>query len=50
MTAMMIGAVNQDAGDTGLSHLANRYFLRALHRGWLLDELFVGGASARTAN
>jgi hypothetical protein len=34
----MIGAVNQHAGDTGRSHLANRYFLRALHRGWLLDE------------
>jgi hypothetical protein len=34
----MIGAVNQHAGDTGLSHLANRYFVRALHRGWLLDE------------
>jgi hypothetical protein len=34
----MIGAVNQHAGDTGLSHLPNRYFLGALHRGWLLDE------------
>jgi hypothetical protein len=34
----MIGAVNQHAGDTGRSHLANRYFVRALHRGWLLDE------------
>ena len=33
----MIGAVNQNAGDTGRSHLANRYFLRALHRGRLLD-------------
>jgi hypothetical protein len=32
----MIGAVNQHAADTGLSHLADRYFLRALHRGWLL--------------
>jgi hypothetical protein len=28
----MIGAVNQHAGDTGLSHLANRYFLRPLHQ------------------
>jgi hypothetical protein len=35
--AIMIRAVNQHAGDTGLSHLANRYFLRALHRGWLLN-------------
>jgi hypothetical protein len=24
--AFMIGAVDQDTGDTGLSHLANRYF------------------------
>jgi hypothetical protein len=37
---MMIGAVNQHAGDTGLPHLADRYFLGALHRGcWTaLDE------------
>jgi hypothetical protein len=35
----MIGAVNQHAGDTGRSHLANRYFFGSLHRGWPLDEL-----------
>ena len=36
--AFMIGAVNPHAGDTERSHLANRYFLGALHRGWPLDE------------
>ena len=35
----MVRAVNQHAGDTGRSHLANRYFFGSLHRGWLLDEL-----------
>src|SRR5450631_4745013 len=30
----MVRAINQHAGDTGLSHLANRYFLGSLHRGW----------------
>jgi hypothetical protein len=29
-------STNQHAGDTGRSHLADRYFLRALHRGWPL--------------
>jgi hypothetical protein len=33
----MVRAVNQHAGDTGRSHLADRYFLRALHRGSPLD-------------
>jgi hypothetical protein len=47
MTAMMIGAVDQDAGDTGRSHLANRYFFGALHRGWPLDELDETEAARR---
>ena len=48
MTAMMIGAVHQDAGDTGLSQLANRYFLLALHRGWLLDGKHSSPARCQT--
>jgi hypothetical protein len=48
MTAMIIGAVHQDAGDTGLSHLANRYFLLALHRGWLLDGKHSSPARCQT--
>ena len=38
MTALMIGAVDQDAGDTGLSHLADRYF-RALGHGAAISSL-----------
>jgi hypothetical protein len=46
----MIGAVNQHAGDTGRSHLANRYFFGSLHRGWPLDELDETEAARRASN
>jgi hypothetical protein len=43
----MISAVNQHAGDTG-PHLADRYFLGALHRGWLLDGKHSSPARCQT--
>jgi hypothetical protein len=46
----MVRAGNQHAGDTGRSHLANRYFLGALHRGWPLDELDETEAARRASN
>jgi hypothetical protein len=46
----MIGAVNQHAGDTGRSHLANRYFFGSLHRGWPLDEPDETEAARRASN
>jgi hypothetical protein len=38
---MMIGAVNQRAGDTGLPHLADRYFLGAVCTENLNPEVVV---------
>jgi hypothetical protein len=40
--ALVIGAVDLDAGEPGLSHFANRYFLRAIGHGaafWRLIEM-----------
>jgi hypothetical protein len=35
----MIGAVNQHAGDTGRSHLPDRYFLGSLGHGAAISSL-----------
>ena len=45
----MVRAVNQHACDTGRSHLADRYFLGALQRGWPLDELDETEAARRAS-